>query len=280
LISEPGVYDLPPEEYHRDPVEGGSLTSTGARRLISACPARYRYELENPPEPTDAMDIGSAAHRLVLGAGAELEVIDAPDWRTRSARERRDEARAAGRIPILAADYETARAMAEVVADHPIAGAALRRQGAPEQTLVWRDRPTGVWCRAMVDYLPTPQRGRRLVLVDYKTCSDASTAAIRASVARYRYHQQAAWYLTGVRELGLSEDPALIFVFQERSAPHLVHVVEIDPDDLLLGEALNRRALEIYRDCREAGVWPGHADHDITLISLPGWARRDEEDAQ
>ena len=277
VITEPGIYSIPPEQYHADPVEGGSLTSTGARRLISACPARYRYELENPPEPTDAMDIGSAAHRLVLGAGAELEVIDAPDWRTRSARERRDEARAAGRIPILAADYETARAMAEVVADHPIAGAALRRQGAPEQTLVWRDRPTGVWCRAMVDYLPTPQRGRRLVLVDYKTCSDASTAGIRASVARYRYHQQAAWYLTGVRELGLSEYPALIFVFQERSAPHLVHVVEIDPDDLLLGEALNRRALEIYRECVESGRWPGYSDKEITLISLPEWAYKESE---
>ena len=32
LISadEPGVYDLPAEQYHRDPVEGGSLSASGA----------------------------------------------------------------------------------------------------------------------------------------------------------------------------------------------------------------------------------------------------------
>ena len=30
-ITEPGVYDIPATAYHRDPVVGGSLSSTGAR---------------------------------------------------------------------------------------------------------------------------------------------------------------------------------------------------------------------------------------------------------
>lgn len=38
-ITEPGVYDLPAEVYHADPVEGGSLSSTGARKLLPpSCP--------------------------------------------------------------------------------------------------------------------------------------------------------------------------------------------------------------------------------------------------
>ena len=43
------------------------------------------------------------------------------------------------------------------------------------------------------------------------------------------------------------------------------------------GRELNRLAIEIYRDCTEAGVWPGYSD-EIELISLPAWARPPRED--
>jgi len=38
LITEPGVYALPADVYHADPVAGGSLSSSGAKKLL-ACPA-------------------------------------------------------------------------------------------------------------------------------------------------------------------------------------------------------------------------------------------------
>ena len=50
-ITEPGVYEMPAEEYHADPVEGGSLSSTGARRLLEMAPARWRYEQAHPSPP-------------------------------------------------------------------------------------------------------------------------------------------------------------------------------------------------------------------------------------
>ena len=60
-ITAPGVYDIPAEDYHRDPVPGGSLSSTGARKLLPpSCPAKFRYEQDNPPTPTAALDFGQA----------------------------------------------------------------------------------------------------------------------------------------------------------------------------------------------------------------------------
>jgi len=274
VITEPGIYSIPPEQYHADPVEGGSLTSSGARKLLR-CPARFRHELDCPPAPTEAMEVGSAAHRLVLGVGPELVRVEAPDWRSSAARAERDRARAEGKIPLLAHQHDAVHAMAARLREHPLAGALLRRPGKPEQTLVWRDSRTGVRCRAMVDYLSTPRR--RLILVDYKTTSDASDDGIRSSVARYGYHQQAAWYCAGVRALGLSDDPAFLFIFQEKEPPYLARVVELDRPAMEYGEQRNRRALEIYRECVESGRWPGYSDKEITLISLPEWAYKESE---
>ena len=74
MIVDPGVYTLPADEYHADPVKGGSLSSSGARKILE-CPARFRWERDHPPVPTDAFNFGHAAHKLVLGAGPDVEVV-------------------------------------------------------------------------------------------------------------------------------------------------------------------------------------------------------------
>lgn len=273
-ITAPGVYDIPADIYHADPVPGESLSSTGARKLTPpSCPARFRWDTDNPPEPKPEFDIGSAAHKLVLGAGADLVVVDAVNWQTKKAKEQREEARAAGRIPVLAAEHRQVQAMAAQVRRHRTAGALFNPlgRGRPEQALFWQDPQTGVWRRAMLDWLPDPSGGR-LLLADYKTTRAADIESIRKAIANYGYHQQAAWYLDGVHALGLAEDAAFLFVFQEKTPPYLIQVVELDTAALRIGRERNRQALEIYRDCREAGVWPGYPDDDIPIISLPAWA--------
>jgi len=34
-VTAPGVYDIPAEAYHADPVPGGSLSASGARDLLN-----------------------------------------------------------------------------------------------------------------------------------------------------------------------------------------------------------------------------------------------------
>lgn len=271
-ITTPGVYNLPAEVYHTDPVPGGSLTSTGARRLVEVPPARWRYEQDHPPEPTPAMILGTAVHSLLLGAGPRVVRVDADDWRGRAAREARAAACAAGDVALLRADYARAEAMADAVMAHPITGRLLDpARGRPEQTLVWQDPESGVWCRAMVDHLPHQREDTRPILVDLKTTRSADGRALGKTVAQHGYHQQAAWYLAGYRALHPGSDPAFLFAFVEREPPYLVRVVELDEQALDLGAELNRRALRTYAECTATGRWPGHTS-EIELVSLPAWA--------
>lgn len=170
-ISRPGVYDgLPESVYHRDPVAGGSLSSSGARKLLApSCPALFRHEQLHGQPHKPAFDFGRAAHEEVLGTGGGIEVVDAADWRTADAKKARDAAYEAGKTPLLPKDYKVVQAMAEQLKRHPIAGRLFQPgTGKPEQSLFWKDPATGVICRARLDWLPTQVKGRRLIIGDYK----------------------------------------------------------------------------------------------------------------
>jgi hypothetical protein len=278
-ITEPGVYDgIPDADYHRDCVAGGSLSSTGARRLLPpGCPAQFRWDTDNPPPPKPHFDIGHAAHKLVLGTGPEVVVVDAPDWRTKVAKEARDEAHARGAVPLLVAEWQRVQAMADALRRHDIASTLFDpARGRPEVTLVWRDDKTGTMCRARFDWLP--DRGPwRLIIPDYKTAHAVDLDALQRAVASYGYHQQSAWYRAGAMALGLGdEDTAFVFVCQQKHPPYLVTVVELDHVAMRLGAARNRQALDIHAHWTRAGRWPDHTDGEIAQLSLPAWVEREE----
>ena len=274
VIPGPGVYDgMPEHEYHADPVPGGSLSSSGARKLLPpSCPALFRHELDNPATPTRALDLGTAAHRMVLGLGGSFVVVDADSYRTKAAQQARDEARAAGAAPLLNHEYEQVMAMADAIRAHPVAGALLcRGDVAPEQSLFWRDEEFGIWRRARLDAIRWPRSpGGRILITDYKTTTCADPRQFARSAASYGYHQQDDWYRDGVTAL-LDADPAFLFVAQEKTPPYLVTVCELDDDAIKAGRERNRRAMEVYAECKATGDWPPYSN-DIEVISLPAWS--------
>jgi hypothetical protein len=277
-IDGPGVYDIPETVYHADPVPGGSLSSSGARRLLPpSCPAIFRHEQLNPPPPKKVFDLGSAAHRLVLGSGPDLVLVDKARWDDNDTKAKVAAIREAGGIPLKRAEYDQVHAMADALRRHRVASALFDpAHGRPEQTLIWQDEETGVWCRARLDWQPNARPGRRLIVPDYKTCRSASPRAIAKAVHEHGYHQQTEWYLRGAQALDLADDQAaFVFVFQEKDPPYLVTVVQLDDEALHLARERNRRAMEIYAACVEADHWPGYSD-DIELITLPAWAHREE----
>jgi hypothetical protein len=266
----PGVHDgMPEDEYHADPVPGGSLSASGAKLLLPpSCPAMYAWRREHPKVSAE-FDFGTAAHKYVLGLGPLVEEVEADDWRTKAAQDKRKAAREAGRVPMLTAQLGEVQAMARAIWAHPVAGPLFSqgRGGVAEQSLFWEDAEFGIWRRARLDWqLPGP----RLIVVDYKSTPDASPAAIRKHVANFSYHMQAAQYIDGIRALGLDEDPAFLFVFQEKTAPYLITIAELDEPAIQAGRKRNAEACEIFRDCTKTGIWPGYSD-EIELISLPPW---------
>lgn len=268
----PGVYDMPFEHYLARP----ELSSTGMRALLPpSCPAQFHWDRLNPVPPKKEWDFGQVAHKLVLGVGHEIEVLDFDDFRTTKARDAKKDAYEQGKIPILEKDHRYALAMAAEVRKHPVARLLLR-DGKPEQSLFWRDRSTGTEMKARVDWLGEQREGRRLKVVDYKSAARVDAESIRRAIAEHGYHQQGATY----REAGIAlgrgdEDTVVCLIFQSKTPPFFVHVVQLTPVDLQLGAARNRRAIQIYRECLESGEWPAYPE--VSHIEMPAWAQINDQ---
>lgn len=279
-ITEPGVYDLPADVYHRDPVPGGSLSCSGAKKLLSpSCPAIFHWEREHGEKPRDVFDFGTAAHRQVLGVGADIAEVPHDDWRTKAAQELREQARAEGKVPLLSKDVRVVEAMATKLREHPLAAQLLDpAHGQPEQALFWRDEQHGITRRALVDWLPRSVTGTRSKVVDYKTARTVEPFVLAKDVVTYGYDMQGGWYLDGVRALELDDDPEFYLVFQMKTAPYLVTVVQLPEETLLRGRQRNDEALAIYAECVRTDTWPGFVpETEVAHLSLPAWAVPDME---
>ncbi|MEX3101194.1 MULTISPECIES: PD-(D/E)XK nuclease-like domain-containing protein [unclassified Streptomyces] len=272
------VDDLSADEYHADLT---SVSSSGLRALLApGCPAQLHYDRHHRPAPRREFDLGHAAHKLILGDGPDFKVIDYPDYKKKDAQVQRDKAYAAGLVPLLTKEHDMVQAMADAIRQHPVAGPLFTSgHGVAEQSVYWTDPATGVRCRCRPDWMPHRGDGR-LVVVDYKTAKAVDPEALARAVYERGYHAQAAFYLAGVKAAGLhgDQEPAFVFVFQSKTAPYLVHLVELDFPALALGAARNERALRIYAECERTGIWPGF-NNAITYLPLPPWAeKRDEQE--
>lgn len=267
---EDGVFDgVDNQSYHADTT---SLSVSGAKLLLPpSCPAKFRQRMDGPPEYKQVFDFGTVAHSLVLGEGCDFVPIDAPDYRTKDAQAQRDKIRKDGKTPILQSELERATAMAAAAWTHPMAGELLSAKGRAETSLYAEDPATGVRLRARPDWMTDAYDPERLWIVDYKTTVTARPDDFARKAADFGYHMQAAWYIDVAILLGLCQQPAFVFIAQEKEPPYLVSVVEFDAEAIEEGRALNRQAINLYKHCTDNDVWPGYGD-DIYPISLPKWA--------
>lgn len=255
--------DVPDHVYHAD----NSLSSSGARQLLKTSPAHFHYQQTHPRPYVAAFEVGHAAHMLATGTGSPVHVVDAKDWRTKAAKEERDQAIAQGETPLLQAEWDKVRAMADALLDHPTAGEFLTRGDIiSEVSMKWTDPDTEVDCRARPDIATRDWS----LLIDYKTTVCADPTKFTKSIAEYGYHAQAAWYMEACEMLTFHR-PRFVFIAQEKEPPYAVSVCEVDEAALRLGDAMNRAAREIYRDCTNSGIWPAYGN-DIHTLTLPNWA--------
>lgn len=273
VVSEPGVYSIPEDIYHADPVPGGSLSASGAKLLLPpSCPAKFDYYRKNGGRPdTEAFKFGRAFHSVMFGEGQEVVVVDAKDWKTKAAQEERKAAEAAGKIALLQKDRQKIDDMVAACQSHPLASVLFDREdGEPEQSLFWRDQSTGVMLRSRLDWNPNPRPGRPTIYTDLKSTINASPSSLSKTVASYGYFMQAAFYLDGIRALGLADNPVFWFAFQEKEPPYLIQVAEVDKQALRIGREKNREAIETFARCTASGEWPGYSSGPV-VVSLPAW---------
>lgn len=248
------------ETYHRDP---DTISVSGMKTLLRS-PARFQYERTHPRPGTDAMDVGSVAHELLLhGKDGRIRVLDAYDWKSAKMRKQRDDFRARKLIAIHRGQLRDAARLRQAVLRDPLVRGILST-GKPEQSMYWTDPDTGVNCRARVDWL------RDNALVDVKTTDYDVTddTALAKVAANYDWPMQAAHYSDGYEHITGHRLPFL-FVAIQRSEPYFIRVVQLSDDDLWAGRDKVRTALERYADYQANG-WPDPAA-DITTLTLPRW---------
>lgn len=287
VITKPGVYDgIDAEEYHADPVPAGSLSHSGAVRLLEpSCPALFHYERTHGRPNRKTFELGHAAHHMALGDGVDIVEVAgdgaSPDeWRTKTTKAEVAAVRARGAVPLKPREYGQVREMRDALLSHPVARRLLvEGEGVVEASLFWVDDPSGIWRRARLDRLPKPRHDGRMIVPDYKSAESANPEAFARAAASYGYAMQAAWYSDGVQALGLADDVAFVFVVQEKSPPYLVEVVALDEAALRIGRKRNRQAIDVYRECVRTNRWPGYTpDDEVTYVSLPSWYELKYED--
>jgi len=273
-IHKPGLYDIPADRYHEDPVGVPSLSSSLAKLLIERSPRHCWTEHPrlNPAfERADAgkFDIGRAAHRLLLEGIDDAVVIDANDWRTKAAQEQRDAAYAAGRTPLLRDQYERVVVMVQQVRAQLIGhrdAADAFTAGRGEQTLVWQE--AGVWCRCLLDWLPDD---RTRPYDDLKTTAAAAHPDLWQRTAfNLGFDLQASFYRRGIRAVLGIDQPRFRFVVAETAPPHALCVIEMTPATLDLADRKVDAALDLWRWCLERDDWPGYPAMTC-LIEPPPW---------
>jgi hypothetical protein len=233
-------------------------------------PARFRWEQDNPQPGSQAFDIGKLAHKVILGEGADVVVVEAANWMSKAAKESRDHARAEGQIPCLVSEWDAVQQMRDSLLRNSTAEALLA-DGEAELSGYWRDEPTGVGLRFRPDWMT--EFDGRTVCVDVKTTVSADPREFGRSVAKFSYDLQAYWYTRGLHAHGIN-DARFLFLAVEKTPPYPVSVIELDAEALARGEASMRRAIDLYADCLSRDEWTGYGDL-VHTVSLPRWALQD-----
>jgi len=278
---KPGIYQLSESEYHADPCDEPSLSASVAgiiwhRSPLHGWQAHPRLNPNATHRTSSEFDTGTAAHALILENDmSKFCIIDADDWRTKAAKEQRDQAREEGKTPILSKQLADLTAMASVaqktIAESEIAG--IFQDGKPEQSIIALD---GIWMRGRLDWLTNDRK----IILDYKTVSRSAApeSFLRSSVFSYGYDIQAAMYLMLNKMTG-GPDAKFLWLVQETEPPYACSILGAAPSLVESGQRKLDHCMNLWASCLDSGIWPGYGNR-VAWLEAPAWEIMKIEDRE
>src|SRR5690625_1909129 len=258
------VNDMPAKEYFASKALGSTSVKTLADPELSLSDVYYQLHSDvQKPE----YDVGTLGHALILEGSIEdvITLVPYDSYRTKAAREARDEAYANGLIPVNETEATTLLdplyAIRDEVMNHPIAGPLLTG-GHPEVSLFWEQ--DGVECKARLDYWK-PDQG---IAVDLKLLRSAAPNDVRKQISDLGYYLQRVHYMNGVQQL-TGFRPEWYWVTVAKEPPYSVSVHTMDPSTDDAAQMRINYALQRYKQAMEANHWPGYTD--VYMQSLTPW---------
>lgn len=251
-----GLYPkMPMQEY----LAIKAFSSGLGQRILAQSPLHAWVESPwNPDRERDdsgTADIGTFAHAMLLEGGTDALVIcPFDDWRKNDAKAMRDDARAAGKLPILQAKVPEVQAMVEAakhfILESEVTG--LFDTGTPEQTLVFE--AGGVLCKARPDWLADDRK----ICLSYKTTAGSAqpNAWIRTQLPGY--DMGIVLYERCVRAATGTEQTRVVTLVQEQSAPWSCSLVGLSPAWQAMAESKLNLALATWSACLKSGKFPAY----------------------
>jgi len=241
-----GMFDVSNEKYHADTKRIGS---TGLK-LIHRSPAHYYAAYLDPNRVAIPPN-----HEMILGTYAHCAIFE---WK-------RFQKEFIGNGKISEDDFSRIIGMRKSVMNNPVA-----KKFMPgilgEKTIYFTDTESGALCKIRPDGLNTSYD--RHVILELKTCQNASADVFGSQAYFYGYHNQAAFYVDGYVAAGLSDEKPRHWFLAVEKDPPFVCVAYQTPDVVLrLGSRENAIDLKIYIQCLKSGIWPGY--DSVSELKLP-----------
>lgn len=261
---------MPSADYHAVP----ALSASGLKRLRQSPLHFWAAQLDpnrQPGAPTPAMKAGTLAHTAVLEPFALSDrYAVAPaglDGRTKEGKAWAASVPAGVEV-VTAEQMVAAVAQAHALEALPEVGPMFAR-GRPELSSFWVDPVTGLGCKCRPD-CEVPS-GDGVIIIDVKTCQDASPDGFARAVVKFGYHLQAAWYTDGHQLASGRRVLGFVFAAVESAPPYAAAAYMLTDDDLDRARAVNLDLRHLYAKCIASGEWPGYST-SVQSLSLPPWA--------
>lgn len=272
----PGIYhDMTNADYHAD---RSAVSNSGIGKLIQS-PAHYRAYLAEEFKETPALLFGRIVHEAILEPDAFQYVTEPVGINKRTNAGKAEYAaflaENKGKHILSKDDEDAMKKMRDNVYAHPAAKAALTSAPGKAEVSVfgYLGDNSGELCKCRPDFWREDN-----IIVDLKTTQEASPTSFNKSCFNFGYHRQAAFYGDLCTKAVGEQQQAFIFIAVEKTPPYAVAVYMADPEMIEYGRWQYERALITLAECKINNHWPGYSEK-IESISLPGWAKKQMEDA-
>ena len=273
------IKSLEESKYHSQESSDTPLFSySTAKTLLQKSP--YHAWLNHPKlgnqrelKSSKAMDIGNIIHKLLLGVGADIVEIDADNYKTKIAREKRDEAYMNGQVPILPNEMREIEKMLGIYKPQI-------EQQCPEffgehdsELSVYWEMNNGVKCQSRFDW-SNRKSGQQ---IDLKTTNDVNPEKLMRNIVQFGYEIQESMYTMAAEQIWpeLAGRIDFSFLFLETEPPYQVSLVHLDSSFKWLGEQKAFRAADTWKECILTDNWPSYGKQ---IISAPQWEVKKEQE--
>lgn len=271
MISQ-GIYtDLSSDDYHADK----QSLSRSSLKDFKKNPYYYWAMHLSPDKPahrqTQEMTFGSAFHTFILepllfddeyAVEPEKKMLkyDGED-EYRAYKLECEELARSSKTVLSSDEMETLKAIKAAMLRDPrvmqlIEGAEI------EKSFFWEDPASGLMVKARPDIL------HKRMIVDLKTCADASPQGFQRAMVDGWYHVQAGMIRDAIWTLEGRDIPNAICINVEKKYPYLTSITIIEESAIEVGQAHYKNILLELKSCLINNAWP---DYETATIGLPKW---------